>query len=732
MVVNSFINLDDRLKNPIGCQLNERLKITMEMIIKNWMVFLVCIFLFSCQDQSSKYNDWSVYRGGPESNAYSSLNQINKESVKQLRPAWIFHTGDVGATIECNPIVIGEVMYITSPALKVMALQAATGKLIWKFDPFVGGKATGVNRGVTYWQDGNDKRIYFSAGYNLYALDAESGHLITSFGTKGIVDLRVGLNRDYNKIDVMMSSPGIIYKNYLILGSAVSESEGAAPGYVRAYDVRTGNIAWTFHTIPQPGEFGYNTWDDPDAWKKIGGANAWAGLSLDKKRGLVFLSTGSCAPDFYGRDRKGQNLFANSVIAVNATTGKLAWYYQTVHHDLLDYDLPAPPNLVTVIHNGKEIDAVAQVTKTGNIFLLDRETGKPLFPVEERKVPASDIEGEAAWPTQPFPLKPAAFSTQGYTENNLPDISSESRAFAIEQLKSLRNEGIFTPPSIHGSVQLPGTRGGAEWNGASFDVKTGVLYVNANNIPNIRVLKKVNINSKNANNSLSGESLYQINCAGCHGVDRKGQALYPSLLGVKDKLSRPEILSRITYGKGQMPPFPNLDNSEKNAIVNYLINSKVGTKEGLKPLHDSIPVNYVNSGYAQFLDKEGYPAVKPPWGTLSAINLNSGEIMWQVPLGEYKELTKRGIKPTGTQNLGGTLVTEGGLVFVGASKDEKFRAFDKKTGKILWETLLPAGGYATPSTYEIKGKQFVVIAAGGGGKNDTKKGDTYVAFSLPE
>lgn len=704
--------------------------------IKNYVLFLFyisCISLFSCHSRNNQYDDWKIYRGGHESNAYSGLNQINIKNVTQLKPAWVFHTGDSGATIECNPIIIDEVMYITSPALKLMALNAATGKLIWKFDPFVERKAIGVNRGVTYWQDGKDKRIYFSAGHSLYALNAETGSLIASFGNRGIVDLRAGLNRDSSKIDVMMSTPGIIYKNYFIAGSAVSESEGAAPGYVRAYDVKTGNIVWTFHTIPQPGEFGYDTWDDPNAWKNIGGANAWAGLSLDDKRGLVFLATGSCAPDFYGRDRKGQNLFANSVIAVNAETGKLKWYYQTVHHDLWDYDLPAAPNLVTVMHKGKKIDAVAQVTKTGNVFVLDRETGKPLFPVEERKVPASDIEEETAWPTQPFPLKPSAFSRQKYTEKDLPDISPEGNAYALEQLKKIRNEGIFTPPGIGGSMQLPGTRGGAEWNGASFDVETGVLYVNANDIPNIRILKKVETNAGyNTSSPGAGENLYQLNCASCHGIDRKGQALYPSLLGIINRLTKSEILSSVTNGKGQMPSFPNLDESDKGAIADYLLNSKdnIKSKEKLNTGHDSISVNYVNSGYEQFRDKQGYPAVKPPWGTLSAINLNTGAIMWQVPLGEFKELSKRGIKPTGTQNFGGTLVTAGGLVFVGASKDEKFRAFDKMTGKILWETLLPAGGYATPGSYQIKGKQYVVIAAGGGGKNDTKKGDTYVAFSL--
>jgi quinoprotein glucose dehydrogenase len=700
--------------------------------IMNTKVYLFClvVFLLGCAGHEDQYNNWRIYRGGAEGNSYSSLKQIDENNVAKLKVAWTFHTGDSGVAIECNPIIIGNVMYITSPGLKVIALNATTGKLFWKFDPFAKGNAKGVNRGVTYWQEGKDKRIYFAADHNLYALNAETGVLVTSFGNKGSVDLRVGLNRVPDKIEVIMSSPGIIYRNYLIVGSGVSESEGAAPGYVRAYDTKSGNIKWTFHTIPQPGEFGYDTWDDPNAWKNIGGANDWTGLTLDERRGWVFLATGSCSPDFYGRDRKGKDLFANSVIALKATTGKMVWYYQIVHHDLWDYDLPAAPNLVTVNHEGKKIDAVAQVTKTGDVFVLDRETGKPLFPVTERKVASSYIDGEAAWPTQPFPLKPAAFSRQKYTQNDLPNISPEAKAYAVEQLKTMRNGGIFTPPGLQGSMELPGTRGGAEWSGASFDLQTGILYINANDIPNVRGLKKVEIHQ---NKKLAiGNNLYQIFCATCHGIDRKGQSPYPPLLGIANKLNRMEVLKCITNGRGQMPAFPNLDASEKNVIIDYLFDIKTHllSENKVKRSSDSISINYVNLGYKQFRDKGGYPAVKPPWGTLNAINLNTGEIVWKVPLGAFAELSRRGIAPTGTQNFGGTLATAGGLVFVGASKDEKFRAFDKMTGKILWEYLLPAGGYATPSTYEINGKQYVVIAAGGGGKNDTKTGDSYVVFSL--
>ena len=689
---------------------------------------LFAIALFSCHHQN---REWKVSRGNPESNCYSGLDQINTKNVQDLQVAWTFHTGDTGESIQCNPIVVDGIMYVTSPALKVIALKASNGEMLWKFDPFKGEKAIDVNRGVTYWQDGKDKRILFTAGYKLYALNAETGQIISSFGNKGTVDLREGLERTPDKIFVTVTSPGIIFNDLLIIGSRVSEAEGAAPGHVRAFNVLTGKEAWVFHTIPQPGEFGYDTWEK-NAWKNIGGANSWSGLSLDKKRGMVFFATGSCAPDFFGGDRKGQNLFANSVIALKAENGKRVWHYQIVHHDLWDYDLPAPPVLVTVNHDGKKIDAVAQLTKTGNVFVFDRVTGKPLFNVEERKVPVSNIIGEESWPTQPYPLKPLPFVRQKYTEEDITDISPEARTYVKGRLKNVRNEGIFTPSSEQGSLIFPGFRGGAEWNGGSFDPVTGMLYINANEIPNISSLTKVEVDK----GVELGVSLYNLNCATCHGFDRKGQDQFPALRNIDKKMSTSEILDRIKNGKGQMPAFPNLANQQAKAIVAYLFKEENGKriKTDGKIIEDSSgkAFRYAHSGYGQFLDQEGYPAVKPPWGTLNAINLNTGELSWKIPLGEYDALTKRGIPPTGTQNFGGTIVTAGGLIFVGATKDEKFRAIDKNTGKILWETKLPAGGYATPSTYEVNGKQYVVIAAGGGGKNDTKKGDSYVVFALPK
>ncbi|MES1160787.1 MAG: pyrroloquinoline quinone-dependent dehydrogenase, partial [Bacteroidota bacterium] len=419
-----------------------------------FILFFFAGCLASCRHGDKKYSGWKVYRGNAQSNAYSSLDQINTGNVQRLQIAWQYHTKDSGISIECNPIIIDGVMYVTSPALKLIALKAGSGEMLWTFDPFQGGKADGVNRGVVYWEDGQDKRIFFSAGYKLYAINALSGRIISSFGRDGIVDLREGLDRRPGEITVDATSPGVIFGDLLIMGSRVSEGEGAAPGYVRAYDVRSGKKAWVFHTIPRPGEYGYDTWEK-DAWKNIGGANAWSGLSLDEHRGMVFFATGSCAPDFYGGDRKGQNLFANSVIALNAKNGKRIWHYQIIHHDLWDYDPPMPPNLVTLHQNGKTIDAVVEATKTGNIFVFERETGKPVFDIKEQKVPLSDIKGEQSWPTQPFPVKPAPFVRQRYTEADISDISPEANAYIRRRLKNIRNEGIFTPSSDQGSIVFP-------------------------------------------------------------------------------------------------------------------------------------------------------------------------------------------------------------------------------------------------------------------------------------
>ncbi len=495
--------------------------------------------------------------------------------------------------------------------------------------------------------------------------------------------------------------------------------------------MRTGEIVWTFHTIPHPGEYGYDTWP-ADAYERIGGANAWSGLSLDTQRGIVFLPTGSAAFDFWGGNRTGQNLFANSILALNAETGERIWHFQIVHHDLWDRDLPAAPNLVTVEHDGRRIDAVAQITKSGHVFLLDRETGEPLFPVEERPFPASDLKGEETWPTQPIPTKPPPFARQRFDEADITDLSPAAHAYVLERFRAARSDGQFVPPSTQGTMIYPGLDGG-EWGGAAVDPTTGMLYVNSNEMP--WILTMVELNPQGAS---SGSGLYGLYCAGCHGANREGNAdqTYPALTDLAVRLPEESVTQWIERGKGFMPSFGFLSQAERDALMAFLFG-----REEPDPAHGAPADNrmgrafagspYGHTGYNRFLDQDGYPAVKPPWGTLNAINLNTGEIEWTVPLGEFPELTARGIAPTGTENYGGPVVTAGGLLFIGASKDETFRAFDKDTGAILWQTHLPAGGYATPATYAVGGKQYVVIAAGGG-KMGTKSGDAYVAFALPD
>ena len=588
-------------------------------------------------------SDWPTTGGAPGNSRYSPLDQINRGNVSSLRVAWTYHSGDATADnrsqIQATPIVVDGVLYSTTPSLDVIALRAGNGTEIWRFDPFAGGtRESHVNRGVVYWSDARDRRVFFSAGRRLYSLDASSGRPVSGFGSGGWVDLAAGLSREVGDAPVIATSPGVIYRDLLIQGTRVGESEGSAPGDIRAYDVRTGSVRWTFHTIPHPGEFGYETWP-ADAWKTEGGANSWAGMTVDAQRGIVYIPTGSATPDFYGGNRIGANLFANTLLALDAATGKRIWHFQTVHHDLWDRDLPAAPNLVSVTRDGRRVDAVAQITKSGFVFLFDRVSGAPLFPIEERAVPASDLTGEQAWPTQPIPVAPAPFARQWMTSADLSAISTTASAASAQRFAALRHDGFFAPPSVKGTVLLPGFDGGGEWGGAAVDRTTGVIYINASDIPWVLAMRAAPANRQ--------------------------------------------------------------------------------TKA---------PYDFV--GYERWRDSTGYPAIKPPWGTLSAIDLNTGAYLWRIPLGEHAALTARGVPVTGAEQYGGPIVTAGGLIFIAATMDEKFRAFDKSTGRLLWGTTLPAAGYATPSTYSVGGRQYVVVAAGGG-KLGTRSGDAYVAFALP-
>jgi len=663
--------------------------------------------------------DWSAYGRGPDGIRYSSLRQIDRTNVNRLQVAWTYDSADGPGDSQTQPIMVDGVLYGITPRHKIVALNAATGKLLWTFDS--GMEGHGPNRGLSYWANGDDRRIFAAVRSYIYALQASTGKPIPAFGKDGRIDLRENLGRDPEQQSIVLTTPGIVYKNLLIVGGRTPEALPAPPGDIRAYDVRTGALQWTFHTIPHPGEFGYGTWPK-EAWTYSGAANNWAGMALDRQRGIVYVPTGSAASDFYGADRRGDTLFANSLLALRADTGERLWHFQAVKHDLWDRDFPSPPTLVTVKHDGKMVDAVAQTTKQGWVYLFDRVNGTPLFPVEYRKYPASTVPGEAAAETQPLPTKPAPFARQYLTEELLSNRTPEVHEWALRQFRTFRSEGQFVPLSVgQETVIFPGFDGGAEWGGSAFDPETGLLYVNANDLPWTSSLKETESGN-------SGRKLYLSNCAGCHGDNRKGAPpQIPALLDLAGRLEPMQIQTRILDGGGRMPSFPSMKRPDVVALVEYLLSgeSKELESTGASP----VLAKYRFTGYHKFLDPEGYPAVAPPWGTLNAINLNTGEYAWKIPLGEYPELTD---KTTGSENYGGPMVTAGGLVFIAATNfDRKFRAFDKATGQLLWETTLPLSGNATPITYQLDGRQYVAICATGGKGRDGKSGGIYVAFALP-
>lgn len=604
------------------------------------------------QQNTRTRHDWPAYGGDPGGTRYSPLTEIDRSNVGRLLVAWQFDPGEVppNTRFQAQPIVVDGILYSVTPRSGVVALDGATGKLKWSWNS--GGEAPG--RGLTYWTDGKEQRLLAAFSRYVYAIDAVSGKPFDDFGRGGRIDLHYDLGRDPKQQSVSLTTPGIIYKDLYIVGGRTSEGLPASPGDIRAYNVRTGRLRWTFHTIPRPGEYGYETWPKK-AWTYSGGANNWAGMAVDVKRGIVYVPTGSASADFYGANRVGDNLFANTLLALDAATGKRIWHFQAVKHDIWDRDFPSPPTLVTVERDGKRVDAVAQTTKHGFVFLFDRATGKPLFPIEYRRVPPSTVEGEVAARTQPFPLKPAPFARQRLTEDILTTRTPQVHAWALEKFKTFRSEGLFVPFMVgKETVVFPGFDGGAEWGGSAVDPNTGVLYVNANDL-----------------------------------------AWTSSMVR-----TRPAATSSA--------PSPT-------------------------------DLKYNFTGYYRWYDPDGYPAVAPPWGTLNAINLNSGEYAWKIPLGEYPELAARGLKDTGTENYGGPIVTAGGLVFIGATNfDRKFRAFDKDNGELLWETVMVNSGNATPITYGVNGKQFVVIAAFGGyagtrpgaGSGGPSRG-AFVAFALP-
>jgi quinoprotein glucose dehydrogenase len=694
-------------------------------------VALLCAF--SCAVSSGQASvGWPAYNGGPDGDHYSRLTQINRANVHQLTQAWSFDTGEKGG-LQANPLIVGRTLYAYTHTQKVIALDAATGKLKWAFDSGV--KGTQPARGVTYWTDGKRGRILAGVMNFLYCLDAETGKPIASFGEGGRIDLRKGLREDFEQQSIALTTPGVVYKDLIIVGGRNPETHPAPPGDVRAFDVRTGKLRWSFHTIPHPGERGYETWP-PEAWKTAGAANNWAGMALDVQRGVVYVPTGSAVMDFYGGDRVGDDLFANTLLALDANTGKRLWHFQGVHHDIWDRDFPSEPALYSFKRNGKTVEALAQTTKQGYLYLFNRVTGQPLFPIHEHSYPASTVPGEVTSPTQPLPDAPEPFVRQRLTEEMLTTRTPEAHAWALKTFREFRSDGQFVPFVIgKQTVVFPGYDGGAEWGGPAVDPVAGVLFVNSNEVAWTGGLAA----SDEAGGP--GQRTYQQQCAVCHGLDGTGSPpAFPSLVDVGKRLGDQKIVDVVRHGTGRMPAFPGIDETRLTALLDFMRTLGRVPAAG-KELASGPPgvydaeygaEPYLFTGYRKFLDPDGYPAITPPWGTLNAIDLKTGKYLWRIPLGEYPDLVRQGMKGTGSENYGGPVVTAGGVLFIGATiYDRKFRAFDTRTGKVLWETELPFAGLATPSTYMVDGRQYVVIAASGGRDPKGPVGGAYIAFSLP-
>jgi len=670
------------------------------------------------------FADWPRYGGTPENNHYSALAQINRETVGALKVVWQFDTGEEGG-LQTSPIIVNGVLYGITPTQKIFALDAANGKLLWKFDSGIVG--TQPNRGLAFWRssDNQEPRILVGVLNYLYALDAAPGKPVPTFGDNGRIDLRENLGREPASANsIYLTSPGVVFEDVIIVGGRMPETLPAPPGDVRAFDVRTGKLRWAFHTIPRPGEPGYETWPK-QAWKTSGAANNWTGMTLDPARGIVYVPTGSAASDFYGTDRIGDDLYADCLLALDARTGKRLWHFQAVHHDIWDRDFPSPPVLLTVQRDGKSVDAVAETSKQGFVYLFNRITGEALFPLETKEYPVSTVPGENAAKEQSLPAKPAPFARQRLTEDMLTRRTPEAHRWALENFKMFRSDGQFVPLSTgKETIVFPGFDGAAEWGGSAVDPQTGFIYINSNEMAWNAALGE-------STDATGTRSLYTSQCSVCHHDDLKGAPPdFPTLEGIGARLTFSQIAATIHNGKGRMPGFPNLTPEQISAIADFLANGQ--SKEIISPGPQLPAMNYHLMGYNRFLDPEGYPAIAPPWGTLNAIDLNTGEYAWKIPFGEYPELTAAGMKDTGSENYGGPIVTAGGLLFIGASNfDKKFRAYNSSTGALLWETTLPFSGNATPATYSINGRQFIVIAAGGGRDRKSKSGGVYVAFSLP-
>ncbi len=680
------------------------------------------LFVGGCAGLGSAAGDWAAYGGSPEGDRFSPLSEIRRSNVGRLQEVWRVETGEGG--LQTSPLAIGGVLYVLTPDQVVLALDGATGRELWRHRPEARNRQP--IRGLSYWRDGAERRLFTSHGTFLTALDPATGQPAAGFGRGGTIDLREGLGREPSTLPVFLTTPGVVFRDLLIVGFRTSETAPAAPGAIRAYDVRNGQLRWTFALVPKPEDPGAETWP-AEALATAGGANAWAGLALDPERGIVYAPTGSAVDDFFGGDRKGDNLFANSLVALDAATGRRLWHQQLVRHDILDRDLPSPPSLLMVRRGGRTVPAVAQATKHGFLFVFDRVTGEPLFPIEQRSVPASDVPGEWSSTKQPFPVAPEAFARQQLTADMLTKRTPEAAAAARAAFDRLRRNGPFAPLAVDAeTLVFPGFDGGAEWGGSAVERERGIVYLNANDVAWTGSLRAARATNR-------GAGVYQKQCAVCHGADGQGAEGVPAMTGLGGRLSLADIRRVILEGRGRMPGFPQIGSPDLEQLIHHLADPSGAAGREVQAADARVGSRYTFNGYRKFLDPDGYPAVEPPWGTLNAIDLNSGRYRWRVPLGEYPELVARGVPATGSENYGGPVVTAGGLLFIGATvRDRKLRAFDTRNGRILWEGTLPYPGAATPVTYLAGGRQFVVIAASSPRDPKAPPGSAYLAFALPD
>ena len=664
--------------------------------------------------EAATMRTWTVSHGDAGARRYSALTQINRSNVKNLREVWTYHSGDGSGNIQCNPIMVDGVLYVPTVGRALVALDAAKGTERWRIQLERSGAGLAdvpARRGLVYWPGDRDAapRIVFASGFWLYAVDPKTGKALADFGTGGRTPLPTG-----------GSGVGVIWRDsYVVAGFS---------GDVYAFDLRTGAQRWRFHTIPAEGEFGVETWQGPVRQ----GANPWGGLSLDAARGIVFVAVGAPRPDFLGVDRLGDNLFGNCIVAREAQTGKRLWHFQNVRHDIWDVDNPAPPSLVTITREGRKVDALVAGTKLGNLLLLDRVSGKPIFPFRLRRAPVSTLPGEVTAAYQPDIELPEPLTYPEIKRSEITERTPAAHEFVQKQVDRA-TLGWFEPPTEAKPMLYRSSRGGAEWTGGSVDVPTGRLYITSNNVlSKATVYRSDELERDPTSPPTAGETYYLQVCAVCHGPTRLGLGMVPPLVGLRHRMTDADVLAQLKAGKGLMPPQPAMTDAQQRDLLDFLMRRNqplprraAAVRPDGRPAYFTVPYKFIE-------DDEGYPGVKPPWGLLNCVDLNTGKILWRVPLGDYAALKRPGGPKTGMENFGGPTVTAGGLVFCAGTRDELIRAFDRDTGEELWSAKLPLAGTAPPAVYEVDGRQFVVIAASGGGKIGGPTGDAWVAFALPE